>query len=110
KTDIAWDLAGAIVEWQMQPAQADSFLEMYRRASGDDAQPRIAPFIRAYAVFRCAYCMMAANAMQGTEEQSRMDRQAASYGILKIGSSTASPTARRGRRNRAEQLVIGESK
>lgn len=78
-TDIAWDLAGAIVEWQMSADQAAIFLEIYRRASGDNPQSRIADYITAYSVFRCAYCTMAAKAMQGTDEQARMENSAASY-------------------------------
>jgi len=81
-TDIAWDLAGAIVEWKMEHAQAELFLGMYHRASGDAAVSRIGEFIKAYAVFRCAYCMMAANAMQGTEEQARLEQTAADYGTV----------------------------
>jgi hypothetical protein len=81
-TDIAWDLAGAIVEWKMSAAQAEAFLEAYRRASGDDASARIADFITAYAVFRCAYCRMAAGAMQGSDEQARLERAAVQYGAV----------------------------
>ena len=81
-TDIAWDLAGAIVEWKMDPAEAETFLEAYRRASGDDASSRIADFIAAYAVFRCAYCLMAAKAMPGNEEQARLERAAMQYRAL----------------------------
>jgi hypothetical protein len=78
-TDIAWDLAGAIVEWQMNGEQAGEFLDFYRRKSGDNANGRVDSFIRAYAAFRAAYCMMAANALQESEEQSRLDRAAAGY-------------------------------
>src|SRR5215470_8211911 len=78
-TDIAWDLAGSIVEWQMPQTQKEYFLDAYRRASGDDAASRMDGFIKAYAVFRCAYCMMAANALCGTEEQTRLERAAAGY-------------------------------
>ncbi|HZD96156.1 MAG TPA: hypothetical protein VE133_17985 [Candidatus Sulfotelmatobacter sp.] len=81
-TDIAWDLAGAIVEWHMNELQAKTFLDMYCRASGDDAANRIADFIHAYAVFRCAYCKMAANAMQGSPEQIRMEQAATTYAAL----------------------------
>lgn len=77
--DIAWDLASAIVEWQMSPRTMRAFLEMYRRASGDNAEKRIADYITAYTVFRCAYCLMAANAMQGTEEHQRLEIAAAFY-------------------------------
>ena len=80
--DIAWDLAGAMVEWKMNAAQAATLLDMYRRASGDDPRPRLAPYLKAYAVFRSAYCLMAANALQGTEEHRRLEQAAANYGAL----------------------------
>ena len=89
-TDIAWDLAGAIVEWRMNAAQAEEFLGLYRRLSGDDPSARINDFIRAYAVFRCAYCKMAANAMQGTAEQARLEQAAADYaGLLRANLEVA---------------------
>jgi hypothetical protein len=78
-TDIAWDLAGAIVEWQMDDVEADLFLGMYQRASGDDARLRIKDFIIAYAIFRGAYCLMAANTLCGSPEQPRMEQAAADY-------------------------------
>jgi hypothetical protein len=78
-TDIAWDLAAAIVEWQMNEEQGSEFLNRYCRTSGDDASARIDGFIRAYAVFRLAYCLMAANAMSGSDEQPRLQRAAAGY-------------------------------
>jgi hypothetical protein len=78
-TDIAWDLAGAIVEWRMDAAQTAEFLELYQRASGDDPAGRIENFIRAYGVFRWAFCRMAAGAMAGTAEQLRLDAAAESY-------------------------------
>jgi len=78
-TDIAWDLAGAIVEWRMNPAQTRFFLEAYRRSSGEDAVSRIDDFVAAYTIFRRAYCLMGANALQGTEEQARLDGAAAGY-------------------------------
>lgn len=78
-TDIAWDLAGAVVEWRMNAAQRGKFLELYRHAGGDDANARIEDFIRAYAVFRYAYCTMAANALRGSAEAARLERAAAEY-------------------------------
>jgi hypothetical protein len=78
-TDIGWDLAGAIVEWKMNTAAADVFLECYRRASGDDIAARIPDFITTYAAFRSAYCTMAAHALQGSGEQKLMERAAAEY-------------------------------
>jgi hypothetical protein len=81
-TDIAWDLAGAIVEWRMNAVQSAELLDAYRHTSGDDPHARITDFIRAYAVFRCAYCKMAANAMQGAQEQARLEQAAADYAAL----------------------------
>jgi hypothetical protein len=78
-TDIAWDLAGAIVEWRMDTAQAGYFLDRYARVSGDRADARVADFVTAYTVFRWAYCKMAAQAMQGTPEHSRLEAAAAGY-------------------------------
>jgi hypothetical protein len=80
-TDIAWDLAGSIVEWRMDAEQADFFLERYRRITGDDARLRVKDFVIAYSTFRKAYLLMAANALQGSDEQSRLERAAASYGL-----------------------------
>ena len=78
-TDIAWDLAGAIVEWNISPDPARAFLDAYRRASGDEAISRIDGFITAYAVFRWAYCRMAANALTGTAEARRLEWAGARY-------------------------------
>src|ERR1051326_3638642 len=78
-TDIAWDLAGAIVEWQMSEQQVREFIDLYRCASGDDPSVRIDGFIKAYAVFRAAYCLMAANAMRGSDEEARLQHAAGIY-------------------------------
>ncbi len=78
-TDIAWDLAGAIVEWKMNDQQTTEFLNLYHRAGGDDASARIDGFIKAYAVFRLAYCLMAAKAMTGSDEQPRLQHAADTY-------------------------------
>jgi adenine/guanine phosphoribosyltransferase-like PRPP-binding protein len=92
-TDIAWDLAGAMVEWRMNQDQATVFLDLYRRASGDDASRRIDGFVTAYAAFRCAYSMMAANAMHGTEEQPRLERAADGYRSLLTAMTSSSVVA-----------------
>jgi hypothetical protein len=78
-TDIAWDLAGAIVEWRMSAPESEALLECYKRASGDDVRSRVPDFIIAYAAFRSAYCIMAAGGLRGSEEQKRLERAAAAY-------------------------------
>jgi hypothetical protein len=89
-TDIAWDLAGAIVEWQMTEQLMAEFLNLYDSASGDNAKPRIDGFIKAYAAFRVAYCLMAANAMNGSDEQQRLQRAADNYRTLLMKSKNQS--------------------
>ncbi len=71
-TDIAWDLAGTMVEWQLPPEAAESFLQRYRALSGDDPHTRIEPYRLAYTLFRMGYCKMAAEAMRGSEEEPRL--------------------------------------
>jgi hypothetical protein len=58
--DIAWDLAGAIVEWGLSPAQTDFFLSAYQRQSGDNPRSRLHGYLLAYSVLRAAQCRMAA--------------------------------------------------
>ena len=91
-TDIAWDLAGTILEWRMNKEQAQAFLETYRKLTGDNAQSRIADFTFAYAGFRCAYSQMAANALHGTSEQSRLQQAAEHYWEV-LGGRAATLTA-----------------
>ena len=78
-TDIAWDLAGTIVEWRLPDVAAAHFLERYRELSGDDARPRLQSYRLAYTLFRMGYCKMAAEAMRGSEEGSRLDSAYLSY-------------------------------
>lgn len=89
--DIAWDLAAAIVEWEMNPEQEKAFLDLYRRASGDDACSRVDHFIAAYSIFRAAYSVMAANALGESDESRRFLRAAEKYKLgVRLPSSAAS--------------------
>jgi hypothetical protein len=73
-TDIAWDLAGAIVEWELDDKVGRYFLDAYYRVSGDDAHDRVRNYLLAYSIFRTAYCKMASASMQGSEEEARLVR------------------------------------
>jgi hypothetical protein len=72
--DIAWDLAGAAVEWDLHPDTLDYLLGRFRGLSGIDAGKRIQVFILAYAVFRMAFCKMAAGTVLGTGDEFRLSR------------------------------------
>ncbi len=71
-TDVAWDLAGTIVEWDLNCAARDRFLERYRQASGDDPRARLRAYLLAYTMFRLGYSKMAAGAMRGSDEEPRL--------------------------------------
>lgn len=78
-TDAAWDIAGAVVEWGLDPEARDFLLDRYRRRSGDDASARVPAYLVAYAAFRVGYTRMAAGAMCATPEEPRLLRDAARY-------------------------------
>lgn len=82
-TDIAWDLAGAIVEFSLgegnEAAIADALLEQYQRHSGDNAGRRLPAYLLAYSAFRMGYTKMAAEAMRGSLEQPRLRREYLQY-------------------------------
>ena len=71
-TDIAWDLAGAIVEWELTPESARFLLDRYFHLTRDDAQQRLPNYLLAYSTFRTAFSKMAAASMQGAEEEARL--------------------------------------
>ncbi|MGC2109531.1 MAG: hypothetical protein WA655_08440 [Candidatus Korobacteraceae bacterium] len=70
--DIAWDLAGTVIEWNLEASARDFLLSQYRRASGDDATQRIAGYELAYAVFRMAWCKMAAESVTDVRQRDRL--------------------------------------
>jgi hypothetical protein len=71
-TDIAWDLAGTIVEWSLDQSATDFLLQRFQQASGDDVRSRIDHFVLAYAIFRLGYCSMALTTVKGTSEEARL--------------------------------------
>jgi hypothetical protein len=70
--DIAWDLAGVLVEWKLSAGAREYFLQSYCNASGDDAANRLPAYELAYATFRMAWSAMAAGSAAGTEEEGRL--------------------------------------
>jgi hypothetical protein len=71
-TDIAWDLAGAIVEWNLDEEAAEFFLSEFRRVSGLDRRKAIRVFSLAYTVFRVAYWKMALSTVAASAEEQRV--------------------------------------
>jgi hypothetical protein len=77
--DIAWDLAGAIVEWDLGQGAADYLVSRYADLSGDHPQRRLPAWLQAYTVFRLGYCKMAAETLAGTAEEERLLRDYRRY-------------------------------
>jgi hypothetical protein len=76
--DVAWDLAGAIVEWDLDEGQRQALVASYRTRSGDDPTGRLPAHELAYAAFRaCASAMAAAGA--GADEAERLSRDRERY-------------------------------
>ena len=70
-TDIAWDLAGAIVEWNMSAEAEQYFLSSFRAHGGKTEKEQMDAFTLAYCAFRTGYCRMALSASPDPEEHSR---------------------------------------
>lgn len=78
--DIAWDVAGAIVEWEMQGQNSEFFIACFDQLAKDEISGRLQNYLVAYAAFRNGYCRMGAFAMTHDEgESSRLLRDAAKY-------------------------------
>lgn len=87
--DIAWDLAGTIVEWKLDGAARECFLDEYRRASGDNPAKRLPTYLKAYLAFRFGWCKMAAVASQGSFDEALLWRDFNRYraGAAALASS-----------------------
>jgi hypothetical protein len=72
-TDIHWDLAGAIVEWNMDADAEQYLLSRFRSQSGIFPN-RARLFSLAYSTFRASYCKMALMATGVESEKPRLDR------------------------------------
>ncbi|KYG10497.1 hypothetical protein BE21_11660 [Sorangium cellulosum] len=93
-TDIAWDLAGAIVEWRMAPEARRAFLDRYRRRSGDDPERRLPAYLLAYALLRLGYAAMAAASLPDEDEARRLAAARHRYRSALLGR--LAPAASRG--------------
>jgi hypothetical protein len=81
-TDIAWDLAGASVEWGMSKDAIDCLLSTFHTLSGMEVRPRFPYFLLAYTVVRMAYSKMAISTVSGTPEEPRILRDYERYRAL----------------------------
>jgi hypothetical protein len=70
--DIAWDLAGAAIEWKLSRDAERFLLETYRKQTGDNVRTRLQKYKIAYAIFRLGCCRMALPTTQGTTDETKL--------------------------------------
>jgi hypothetical protein len=71
--DIVWDLAGAIIEWDLSLEAAEFLVRRFKQLSGIDAAQKLGTHLLAYCVFRLGFCKMAASTVSGSREESRLE-------------------------------------
>ena len=71
--DIAWDLAGTAVEWNLNREAIEFLLGQFGKFSGIDLSQRIQDYMLAYCVFRLGFCKMATSATSDSEEEARLN-------------------------------------
>jgi len=98
--DIAWDVAGVAVEFDLDAAAQASLLERYRGYAGDHRVEERLPFYRlAYLAYRVGYVSMSRAMLRGTGEEPRFASLEARYAggladALAAAGLTASPSGR----------------
>jgi len=91
--DIAWDLAGAAVEWHLESAELRFLLDKFARASGIHLSRKIAPYMLVYCIFRLGFCKMAMSTVPGSSEERRLQqayryyRQRAEQILFKVAAA-----------------------
>jgi hypothetical protein len=78
-TDVAWDLAGTIVEWGLNTGMADLLGSEYKRATGDDVQLRLNNYVIAYSTFRLAFVASASMSFLDPGESKKFQADAEKY-------------------------------
>jgi thiamine kinase-like enzyme len=76
--DIAWDVAGAIVEWDLNSGEIELLARDYSRLSGDQISKRLHAYQISYCAFRLGFTLSAALSAEASE-QPRFRREAEFY-------------------------------
>jgi hypothetical protein len=81
--DIAWDLAAASIELNLDGAARQTMLDRYRSLSGDRTIVRRLPFYSvAYLAFRLGYCTLAAEVLGDLPDSRRFKNEVKRYQSL----------------------------
>jgi hypothetical protein len=90
RQSVAWDVAGAIVEWGMGEGDVRRLLASVRSAGGPELAAGVVAFYRmAYAGFRAGQCALAARAGEGGEAEGRRLRRAYRFYLAEFAETEA---------------------
>lgn len=78
---VLWDLAGASIEWGLDPESKQALLGAHRAAGGETVQPAALRFYElAYAAFRAGEVVLCASGLpEGDAERERLERARSLY-------------------------------
>jgi hypothetical protein len=94
--DIAWDVAGTIVEFELDDDAASALIDRYARVAGDAAiDGRLEFYVPAYAAYRYGYTALAAESLGGTVDGMRFTRAKDRYRRLLAAPARRPARARR---------------
>lgn len=81
--DIAWDIAGAAVEFSLSAQDTDLLCTILEKESGHPVSPALLSFlVPCYLAFQIGAHTMAADALTGNEEETRLRLAVERYGLL----------------------------
>ena len=84
--DIAWDIAGAAVEFNLSNSEIRHLCRVVEKESGRPVAPELLVFMApCYLAFQIGSHTMAADALRGSEEEPRLRSAAEKYGVLLKG-------------------------
>lgn len=91
ETDVAWDIAATIIEFDLNGAETQSLVREYELASGDrEIATRLAFMRAAYAAFRLGYTTLGAEALGSGADANRLRHASCRYAnVLRDELSTA---------------------
>jgi len=96
--DIAWDLAGITVEWNLEDTAVSYLFDRFCRLSGTNLIRSFSLYKLAYSVFRLGSCKMAISTVKGSPEEPRIT---AAYLHYRAVANTVLPSTNSAIRGRA---------
>ncbi len=70
--DVAWDLAGISVEWDLEDSAVSYLMDRFSQLSGANLFRNFSFYKLAYCVFRLGFCKMAISTVKGSPEEQRL--------------------------------------